>query len=485
MTKYDYDIGIIGAGAAGLTVASGSAQLGARTLLVEKDDKLGGDCLHYGCVPSKTLIHTAHVYQQLKTAARFGLPQPDLLPVDFSRVAARIRAVIETIQVHDSVERFCGLGADVEFGDARFVDEHAITFGGKDISARTWVVATGSSPGIPPLPGLDNTPHITNKQIFSLKKLPDSMIVLGAGPIAVEMAQAFNRLGSRVEVVQRSDQILSKEDADMAAVVMDAMTAEGVVFHLGAKVIEVREAGGLREVEFELANHDRKTVRGETLLVAMGRTPNTAGLNLPGVGVDVTKRGIPVDARLRTSHKHIFAAGDVTGRHQFTHAAGYEGGIVVSNAIFHLPRKADYTHLPWCTYTWPELASIGLNERAAKAAGREVQILYESFAGNDRALAEGETRGRLKLVLDRGRPVGVQIVGPHAGELINEWVAVQNAGVRLSTLAGAIHPYPTLGEINKRVAGSVLGPKIFSDRTRRLLKLFFGYRGRACAGPQD
>ncbi|MBU1003813.1 MAG: FAD-dependent oxidoreductase [Proteobacteria bacterium] len=485
MATYDYDIGIIGAGAAGLSVASGSAQLGARTLLVERDDKLGGDCLHYGCVPSKTLIRTAHVYHQLNNAARFGLPQPDVPPVDFSRVAARIREVIDTIQVHDSVERFCGLGAQVEFGDARFADEHSITFGGRSLSARTWVVATGSSPGIPPLPGLDSTPYITNKQIFSLKKLPGSMIVLGAGPIAVEMAQAFSRLGTRVEVVQRNTQILSKEDQDMAAVVMDAMTAENVVFHLGAKVTQVSNAGGLREVQFELGNGDCKTVRGEVLLVALGRTPNTQGLGLEAAGVDVTKRGIPVDARMRTSHKHIFAAGDVTGQHQFTHAAGYEAGIVVANAIFHLPRKADYTHLPWCTYTWPELASIGLNEKAAKAAGRTVEIQCEGFANNDRALAEGETKGQLKLVLDKGRPVGVQIVGPHAGELIAEWVAVQNGGLRLSTLAGSIHPYPTLGEINKRAAGSVLGPKIFSERIRKALKLFFRFRGKACIPPQD
>ncbi|BBD09636.1 dihydrolipoyl dehydrogenase family protein [Desulfovibrio ferrophilus] len=485
MTKYDYDIGVIGGGAAGLTIAAGSSQLGAKTLLVEKDDKLGGDCLHYGCVPSKTLIHSAHVYHQMKNASRFGLPQPEIPPVDFSKVTARIAEVIETIQVHDSVERFCGLGAQVEFGDARFADEHSITFGGKTISARTWAIATGSSPGIPPFKGLDQTPFITNKQIFSLKKLPESMIVLGAGPIATEMAQAFNRLGTRVEVVQRSTQILSKEDQDMAGVVMDAMAAEGVVFHLGASVIEVRDAHGQREVEFELGNGDRKTVRAEVLLVALGRTTNTAGLGLETIGVDMTKRGIPVDSRMRTSQKHIFAAGDVTGQHQFTHAAGYEGGIVVSNAIFRLPRKADYTHMPWCTYTWPELASIGLNEKSAQTAGREVEVMTENFEGNDRALAEGENRGKLKLLLDKGKPVGIQIAGPHAGELISEWVAIQNGGVKLSTLAGAIHPYPTLSEINKRVAGSYLGPKIFSDKIKKTLKFFFSYKGNACVLPED
>lgn len=483
--NYDYDIGIIGGGAAGLTVASGSAQLGAKALLVEHDDKLGGDCLHYGCVPSKTLIRSAHVYHQMKNAARYGLPQPELPPVDFAQVAQRIREVIGTIQEHDSVERFCGLGAKVEFGDARFTDEHGISFGGASISARTWVVATGSSPDVPPIRGLDTTPHLTNKEIFSLKRLPESMIVLGAGPIAVEMAQAFNRLGTRVQIVQRSGQILSKEDADMAAVVMDAMAAEGVVFHLGAAVSEVRRAGDGVEVDFELGNGDRKTVGAEKLLVALGRTPNIAGLNLDGIGVDTNRRGIEVDARMRTSHKHIFAAGDVTGQHQFTHAAGYEGGIVVSNAVFRLPRKADYTHLPWCTYTWPELASVGMNEKAARADGREVETLTESFADNDRALAEGEGRGLLKLILEKGRPVGVQIAGPHAGELIGEWVAVQNGGVKLTTLAGAVHPYPTLSEINKRVAGSLLAPKIFSERIKKTLKFFFSYKGNACVLPED
>jgi len=485
MSTYDYDIAILGGGAAGLTVASGSAQLGAKTLLIERDDKLGGDCLHYGCVPSKTLIRTARAYHEMRHAERWGLPRPELPPVDFARVAERIRSVIAAIQEHDSVDRFCGLGAKIEFGEARFADEHSVTFGGRSVSARTWVLATGSSPDVPPIPGLAEAGFLTNKEIFSLKSLPVSMIVLGAGPIAVEMAQAFARLGTRVEVVQRSAQILSKEDPDMAALVMDAMAAEGVVFHLGAKVLEARRTSEGREVDFELGNGDRRTVRAEKILVAMGRRPNTGGLGLDGIGVAANRRGVEVDERLRTSHKHIFAAGDVTGRHQFTHAAGYEGGIVVSNAVFRLPRKADYTHLPWCTYTWPELASVGLNEKAARAKGLDVQIQTETFSANDRALAEGETDGLLKLVLDRGRPVGVQIAGPHAGELIAEWVAVQNGGVKLTSLAGAVHPYPTLAEINKRAAGNLLAPKIFSERIKKTLKFFFSYKGNACVLPED
>ncbi|WP_462326717.1 dihydrolipoyl dehydrogenase family protein [Desulfobaculum sp.] len=480
MGSYDFDLGIIGGGAAGLTVAAGSAQLGAKTLLIEREPALGGDCLHYGCVPSKTLLHSAHVYHQMRSAHRFGLPSVDVPPVEFYRVAERIREVQAMIQEHDSVERFCGLGARVEFGEAVFVDEHSVRVGGAVYSAGSWVVATGTRPGAPPIPGLDSVDYLTNEQIFSLEELPASLTILGGGPIACEMAQAFSRLGSKVTLIQRSAHILSGEDADMAEVVQQALRDDGVSVHVGTSVREVVSTGHAAEVVFTDAAGAPRSVVGEALFVALGRTPNIEGLGLEQAGVDASRRGIGVDARMRTNVKHIYAAGDVTGQHQFTHAAGYEGGIVVSNAVFHLPRKADYTNLPRCTYTWPESASIGHNEKSAAEAGLDVDVITEDFAGNDRALAEGETRGRIKLLLTKGRPVGVQIVGPHAGELINEWVAIQSGGVKLSTLASAVHPYPTLGEINKRVAGNYLGPKIFSDKVKKTLKLFFNYKGNAC-----
>ncbi len=485
MASYDYDIGVLGGGAAGLTVASGAAQLGAKTLLVEKEPMLGGDCLHYGCVPSKTLIKSAHVYHQMRRAERFGLPRVELPPVDFAQVAARIRGVVATIQEHDSVERFCGLGVQVEFGQAEFVDEHSVRLNGRTLSAARWVVATGSSPDVPDFPGLRATPHLTNKDIFSMPRLPRSLVVLGGGPIACELAQALARLGAHVEIVQRSAQILSKEDKDMADIVMRAMQDEGLVFHLGATVREVRRAGEGAEVDLELADGERRTVRGEALLVALGRRANTDGLALENAGLEPNPRGLAVDDRLRTAQKHIFAAGDVTGRYQFTHAAGYEGGVVVANAVLRLPRKAGYATLPWCTYTWPELASVGLNERRAREAGLDVQVLTEDFESNDRALAEGEARGRIKLLLAGGKAVGAQIAGPHAGELIGEWVAVQAGGVRLSSIAGAMHPYPTLSEINKRVVSNHLGAKLFSDTVRGVLGLFFNYKGAACALPED
>ncbi len=486
MANYDYDIGIIGGGAAGLTVASGAAQLGAKSLLVEKESVLGGDCLHFGCVPSKTLIRTAHVYHLMKNTSAYGLPAVDPPPVDFRKIRDRIRSVIDTIQHHDSEERFCGLGAKVLFGESTFEDPHTIRLNGETISAKNWVIATGSSAAIPPIEGLDNTPFITNREIFSLDRLPASLIILGGGPIGAEMSQAFARLGARVSVVDMADQILTKEDKDMAEPLMAVLRAEGVDFHLNVTVVGTRDLGTEREVILKDSQGQTHRLRGEMLLVALGRKPNIDGLGLEQVGVATDRRGITVDARLRTSQKHIYAAGDVIGGYLFTHAAGYEGGVVVSNAIFRLPRKTNYTHIPWCTYTDPELASIGMNEKRAKEAGITYSVWTESFRDNDRSLAEGERTGKIKLILDeKEKPVGVQMLGPHAGELIGEWVAAFNGKVKLSTLAGSIHPYPTIGEINKKVVGNYFSPKIFSEKVQKGLKFFFNLKGRACELPEE
>lgn len=481
MATFDYDIGIIGGGAAGLTVAAGASQLGAKTLLVEKENALGGDCLHFGCVPSKTLIKSARVYHMLKHTERYGLPPVVVPPVDFSQISARIRSVIDVIQKHDSEERFCGLGAKVEFGSPEFGDEHSIRLNGRTLSARTWVIASGSSAAVPPISGLDCTPYITNRELFSLDRLPASMIILGAGPIGAEMSQAFARLGTQVTVVDQSHQILPKEDRDLADALRKMLEAEGVRFHLSATIEAVADLGHAREVRLRTADRAERRLTAETLLVALGRTPNVAGLGLDGIGVEFDRHGINVDARQRTSRRHIFAAGDVTGGFQFTHAAGYQGGIVVSNAVFHLPRKASYTWLPWCTYTDPPLASIGMNEKAAKAAGIDYDLWTETFQANDRGLAEGESAGKIKMLLGPDeKPLGVQILGPNAGDLLAEWVAVLNGKVKLATLAAAIHPYPTLGEINKRVAGAFFSEKIFSEKVRKGLKLIFQFKGRAC-----
>jgi pyruvate/2-oxoglutarate dehydrogenase complex dihydrolipoamide dehydrogenase (E3) component len=481
MADYDFDIGILGGGAAGLTIASGASQFGAKTLLIEKEKELGGDCLHFGCVPSKTLIRTANVYHLMKNAERFGLPPADLKAVDFQKVAKRIQSVIRLIQEHDSKERFCELGARVEFGDAYFIDENAVRLNGEIYSAKKWVIATGSSPFIPPIDGIDKTTYITNKELFSLNSLPKSMICIGGGPISIEMAQAFARLGSEVTVIELADQILGVEDKDMAEQLMNVLIADGITFHLNSAALSVKDLGGEKEVVIKKREGDILNLRAETILVAVGRQANLKNLGLENISVEFDKKGLKVDNRLRTNHKHIYAAGDTTGTYQFTHAAGYEGGVVLSNAILRIPRKVDYTNLPWCTYTAPELASIGMNEKRASASGIHHSVWTEEFKANDRSLAEGEEVGRIKLLLDeKEKPVGIQILGPCAGELISEWVSVLNGGIRLSTLASYVHPYPTLGEINKKVLGNFFSGKIFSEKMKKALKFFFSLKGRAC-----
>jgi pyruvate/2-oxoglutarate dehydrogenase complex dihydrolipoamide dehydrogenase (E3) component len=405
MSKFDFDIGILGGGAAGLTVASGAAQFGAKTLLIEKEKALGGDCLHYGCVPSKTLIRTSHVYHMMKNSRKYGLPGVDIPPVDYRDIAKRIQYVINTIQKHDSEERFCKLGVKVEFG-------------------------------------------ITNKEIFSLDRLPRTMIVIGAGPIAMEMAQSFCRLGTQVHVIQRSGQILSKEDRDLADIVMNVLGDEGITFHLDAGLVSVKENGTTKEVIIRNKDGSTESLMAEQILVALGRQANLQGLGLEDISINYDKKGLNVDNRMRTNHKHIYGAGDVTGAYQFTHAAGYEGGVALSNAILHLPKSAHYTYMPWCTYTDPELASIGMNEKRAKEAGIKYTVWKEEFKANDRSLAEG--------------------------------IAVMNGGVKLSIIASAVHTYPTLAEINKRVVGNYFSGKIFSEKVKKTLKFFFHFKGRAC-----
>ncbi len=481
MTNFDYDIGIIGGGAAGLTVASGAAQLGAKTLLIEKDAELGGDCLHFGCVPSKALIRTAQVFHLMKSSTEFGLPSVEPPPVDFRAVSQRIRSVIETIQRYDSEERFCKLGAKVEYGTPVFTDEHSVRLGSRGRTAKTWVIATGSSPAVPPIEDIDATAYITNREIFFLDRLPSSLIIIGAGPVAVEMAQSFTRLGTRVTVVQRGGQILTREDKDLADMIMEIMKEEGVAFHLNANVLKVKDRGREKEAVFARPDGTLVNLRAEQILLATGREANVSGLGLENIGVAFDRKGLRLDQRLRTSQRHIYGAGDVTGDYQLTHAAGYEGGIVLSNAVFHLPRKADYSLLPWCTYTDPEMASIGINEKRAIVSGIRHSVWTEEFGRNDRALTEGAGSGKIKMILDgKEQPIGIQMVGPHAGELVSEWVAALYGGIKLSKLVAAVHPYPTLAEINKKVAGKLFAEKLFSDKVKKGLKLLFNLKGRAC-----
>jgi pyruvate/2-oxoglutarate dehydrogenase complex dihydrolipoamide dehydrogenase (E3) component len=478
--RHDFDLIVIGGGAAGLTVTAGAARLGVRVLLVEREDRLGGDCLHFGCVPSKTLIATAKARHIMGRAGEFGLPAVDLPPVNFAAVRRRIEQVIAGIERHDSPERFRSLGAAVRFGAPRFVEDHVIECDGKRLSADRFVVATGSRAAVPDIPGLAAAGYLTNRELFSLDRLPPRLVILGGGPMAVEMGQAFARLGSRVTLVQRSGQILSREDPDMAAVVAARLAAEGVELRLSATVLSVAApdvVGGPKYVTVSDRGGEARLAADE-ILVAMGRVANVEDLGLDAAGIVHTKKGLVLDARLRTTAPHVFGAGDVTGEHQFTHAAGYEGGVVVAGAVFRLPKKAAYTRLPRCVYTDPELAVVGLTEARAKEAGLAYSVVLEPFSGNDRARAEGETEGAVKLVLGRrGKLLGAQIVGSGAGELVAEWVAAMAGKLGTGVVAGAVHPYPTLAETNKRAAGRLLEGKLFSPLVKRVLAMLFGYRG--------
>jgi len=488
MPNYDYDLGIIGGGAAGLTAAAGAAQFGAKSLLIEKASKLGGDCLHFGCVPSKTLIRTAGVWALARRSAEFGLPALSLPPVDLAAVMARVQSVIDTIQHHDSPERFCGLGAEIRFGNPVFADDHVVEVDGKRISAKNWIVATGSSPVTPPVEGLAYIPFWTNETVFSQRTLPSRLIVLGGGPIGLEIAQSFARLGSRVIIVEFMDNILGPEDVDMAEILKARLEAEGVEIQTATKAVRAEMRGSAIALTVAPAGGNGATtmIEGDAIFIATGRKPNIDGLGLGAAGVAFTNRGIPTDARMKTNISHIYACGDVNGQLPFTHVAGYEAGIALTNAILHLPRKADYSKIGWCTYTDPEVASIGYNEKRARKDKLEYRIIEENFTDNDRALAEGEALGKIKILLDAGdKLLGCQIIGAHAGELIHEWIVAQNGGVKLTTMAGAVHVYPTFSEISKRIAGRVFADKLFSDRTKSILKFLFNLKGRACTLPDD
>jgi len=458
MNKFDYGTIVIGGGAAGLTSSIWSAQLGSKTLLVEKEEKLGGDCLHYGCVPSKSLIKSAYVCHLMKHAEDYGLPRANIAPVDFSKVRDRIQRIIDGIQKHDSPEAFKEqYNIDTQFGSPRFIDNHTIELNGKNITAKTFILATGSSARILPIQGLTQVPYITNVQIFSLDKLPSSLIVLGGGPIGMEMAQSFSRLGSKVTVVEFADCILPKEDLDVSCYVHELLEKEGIDFLIKAKAQKAEKNGKLIKLTVEHKGIT-KIIEAESLLVATGRQPNLEGLDLEKAGVEYAPQGIKVNDRLQTTAKNIYACGDCKGGYLFTHVAEYDARIAALNSRLPFPvLKTDYSNVPWCTYLDPEVASVGLNETMAKKAGMEYKVYKYDFSHVDRALAEGATNGFIKILTGaKGKLIGAQIVGLHAGELIHEWVAVINAKIDIGKIEKSIHVYPTLAQINKKVSGSFL-----------------------------
>lgn len=471
MSKTDYDICVIGGGAGGLVVAAGGAALGARVILIEKN-QLGGDCLRYGCVPSKTLLHSARVAQTLRGAGRFGIPavQPD---ISIPRVMKRVQSVIDAIAIHDSPERFRGLGVEVLFGAGRFVSPTQFEVEGRTLTARAFVIATGSRPSIPPIPGLDATPYLTNENLFSLQEAVDHLIVMGGGPIGLEMAQAFRRLGCRVTVLERNGQILPREDTDLAAVVAQRLDREGVHIHTGSTVRASRGTPEGIQVDYRDQENREHTLRGSHLLVAAGRQANVEDLGLEAAGVELEQGRIQTDRRLRSSNRAIYACGDVTGPYQFTHMAEHQAGIILRNVIFRLPAKVEQKVIPWCTFTDPELARVGLSEGEAQARGITHRVYTFPFRDIDRAQAEGETEGLTKIVTDRkGRLLGAALAGPHAGELIHEYTLAIAKGMKASDLSGVIHIYPTLAQINRRVADQRLKESLTPARKKWLQRIF-------------
>lgn len=461
------DLLVIGAGSAGLSVAAGAVQMGASVVLAEKG-AMGGDCLNTGCIPSKSLIAAAHAAQGARRADRFGV-QAVPVSVEYSRTQRYVQQVIAAIAPHDSVDRFEGLGVTVIRGTARFVEKDTVEVAGLRVQARRIVIATGSKALVPPIAGLSDTPFLTNETIFELRDLPERMIVIGGGPIGVELAQAFQRLGSSVTVVERL-MLLANDEPEARDLLRRRLKVEGVEILEQCEVTEARKQGG--GVAVSLRTHSGEVIvrEGSHLLVAAGRSPNLHGLALDAAGIEHDRRGVKVDSRLRTSNRRVFAAGDVASGPQFTHAAGYHASIIIRNALFGLPAKVNYASLPWVTYTDPEIAHAGLTEEAARKAGHAVRVLNTPLDTNDRARAENDYDGFAKVVIGaRGTILGATIAAPRAGELIGLWVLAIGSGLKIGTVAGMIAPYPTLGEISKRAAGSYFTPSLFSPRVRTMV----------------
>ncbi len=457
------DFCIIGAGSGGLSVAAGAAQLGQKVVLIEKH-KMGGDCLNTGCVPSKALIAAAHHAHAIRKAPDFGITAGDPT-VDYAKVMGHVHRVIGEIEPHDSVERFEGLGCKVILAPARFKDPRTVVAGNTEITARYFVIATGSRAFVPPIPGLDQTPFLTNETVFENRTFPEHLIVIGGGPIGLEMAHAHRRLGCKVTLLE-GKAIMPKDDPELVAVVRDSVTADGVILREGATVVRTAKTASGVAVTIKGAAGE-ETIEGTHLLVAAGRVPNVDEMGLDEAGIRHSRRGIEVDAGLVTSNRRAYAIGDVAGGLQFTHVASYHAGIVIRRALFKVLAKAETRAIPWCTYTDPELAHVGMSEAQAKSELGKVNISRWQVAENDRAHAERVKSGLIKVVMDgSNRVVGASIAAPHAGDLILPWVlAVQNR-MKITAFTGIVAPYPTLGEVSKRVAGAYFTPTLFSARTR-------------------
>jgi pyruvate/2-oxoglutarate dehydrogenase complex dihydrolipoamide dehydrogenase (E3) component len=455
------DVCIVGAGSAGLVVAAGAAQLGLDVVLIERAE-MGGDCLNFGCVPSKALIAAARMAQTQRNGAPFGIA-PVEPRVDFARVMDHVAETIVAIAPNDSVERFERLGVRVLKEEARFTSRNELQAGPYHIRSKRVVLATGSRPAVPPIPGLAEAPYLTNETIFTNRALPAHLIVIGGGPIGLELAQAHRRLGARVTVLEAAI-FLAKDDPELSTIVVKHLKDEGVDLIAGARIARVDKTTVLLD--------GGERLEGSHLLVATGRTPTVDGLDLDKAGIAHTPRGITVDAALRTSNRGVWAIGDCNGLYAFTHMAGYEASLFIRSALFRAPAKLDHSLVPWTTYTDPELAQVGLSEQTARQKhGDGIKVLRWPFADNDRARTQRVRDGLVKAVTDaRGRILGAAIVGPNAGELIQPWCLAISKRLKISALASFVPPYPTLGEASKRAAGSYFTEALFGSRTRKLVR---------------
>jgi pyruvate/2-oxoglutarate dehydrogenase complex dihydrolipoamide dehydrogenase (E3) component len=457
MTQMDTDICVIGAGSGGLSVAAGAVQMGARVVLVEGAE-MGGDCLNAGCIPSKALIAAAKAAQAMRSGAKFGIT-PVEPQIDFAAVKDHVASVIDSIAPIDSQERFEGLGVTVIRDWAHFTGPDTVKAGGHTIKARRFVIATGSRPLVPPIEGLDHVPYLTNESIFALRERPEHLIIIGGGPIGIEMAQAHLRLGCKVTVIEGA-KALGHDDPELAALVLETLRAEGADVRENAPVTALSGTGG----DVTVTLNDGTEIKGSHILLAVGRQVALDRLNLNAAGVDHTRKGVTVGADLRSSNRRIYAVGDAAGGLQFTHVAGYQAGILVRQLVLGLPAKTTARHIPWVTYTDPELAQVGLTEaQARKEHGGRLTVLRQDFTHNDRAQTDGRTKGMLKVMVVGGRPVGASIVGLHAGELIGLWAFAISSRAKMSAIAGMVAPYPTLGEISKRAAGAYFSPQLFDN----------------------
>jgi pyruvate/2-oxoglutarate dehydrogenase complex dihydrolipoamide dehydrogenase (E3) component len=463
------DICVIGAGSGGLSVAAGAAAFGVPVVLVEKG-KMGGECLHTGCVPSKSLIAAARHAHAIAGAKAFGLSLRDFA-VDFAGVHKHVHDVIAAIEPNDSKARFTGLGVRVIEGAARFQDGDTVVVRDEIVvKARRFVIATGSSPALPPIPGLRETSHLTNETVFELTERPEHLIVIGAGPVGLELAQAFRRLGSAVTVLE-AGQPLAREDPECAQVVLDALAQEGIELRASTAVARVQAVNGHVNVVVR-AQGGEESIAGSHLLVATGRRANTEDLGLEEAGIRQDRAGIVVDKGLKTTSRRVYAIGDVAGGAQFTHLANHHAGLVIRNALFRLPVWVNEHIVPRVTFTDPELAHVGLTEADARDRRIAFRVLRWPFHENDRAQAERATDGHIKVITTRnGRILGATIVGAGAGELIVPWTLGVTRKLNIRAFAGMIMPYPTLAEVGKRAAMTYFTPVLTSRLVQRMIIL--------------